>query len=119
MRVALGDQQRIVDLVVRIGKQHLLQALRRHVHAGGNHVKAAGDQAGNQAAPFGQHRIDFLDAHLVEHYLGDLRRFAGHTTVRKCVCEWRLVGVTDADFTRALHSFERGFGMGIQGSGDG
>jgi hypothetical protein len=109
LRIALGHEQRVLDLILRIRERDLLAALRRDVHAGRDHVEAARAQARNQRAPFGQHAVHFLHAHPRKNLAGDFRRFAGHLAVRRRVRERRFVRVADTHFAGALDALQRRF----------
>jgi len=58
---------------VRVGEDHLLATFGCDVHAGGDQIEAAGAQARNQRAPFGQDRLDGFHAHAFEDVPDDLR----------------------------------------------
>ncbi len=102
---------------MRVGEKHLLAAFRGDVHAGGDEVEAPGAQAGDQRAPFGEHRFDGADLHALEDLTHDFRRLAGDTAIQRRIGERRLVGVADADAVAVLDLFQ-GIGLGDAGETD-
>ena len=113
-RIALQHQHGLADAVGRLGEIDLGAALGIDEHAGGDDVEAAGLEAGNERAEFGQHAIDLRDAHLGEHGLGDFRRLAGQLAVGRGEAERRLVGEADADVAVRLGALERRLRLGRQ-----
>ena len=108
--IALLHQHRLADAVGGFGERDLGAALRIDEHAGGDDVEAAGLQARDERAEFGEHAVDLRDAHLGEHRLGDFRRFAGELAVWRGEAEGRLVGEADADEALRLGALERRLG---------
>ncbi|MNV59275.1 hypothetical protein D3C71_1516890 [compost metagenome] len=106
--IALFHQEGLSHPIGRVRKRHLLAALGRHVHAGGDDVETLGGQAGNQGTELGQHPFHLVDAHALEHHARNFHGFTrdlGFLAVH--VRKRRLVGVTDADFACRLGGFQR------------
>ena len=80
-----------------IGKGNLAAPVGQHVHAGGDHVETAGQEARDQRAELGQHALDLAYAQPPEDHAGDLRGFAGQSARPAVhVGERRFVRVADA-----------------------
>src|SRR5690606_820677 len=103
--------ERVLQLIVRIGEQHLLAAFRGDVHAGGDQVETAGSQARDQRTPFGQDRLDRFDAHLLEDFFDNFWRLTRDAAVGGGIGEGRFVGITDANAAVFLDVVE-GIGVG-------